>query len=156
MRAAGRTRPARAAALAVERGAARPTATGAARGLGGSRWRAAGGGGAAAAGGAAATGVGDALLGRATAAPALHSDDLEVHSAQVHAGGSPSIEVVLDRHSATGTTRLADADILVEGRCALDGRLVDTLILPDGVCAPVRGDSALLCPTSADPHIFFH
>ena len=95
-------------------------------------------------------------MSRTAAAPALHSDDLEIHGAQVHAGGGPSIEMVLDRHSATGATRLADADVLVEGRRALDGRLVDTLILPDGVCAPVRGDSALLGPPGADTDVLFH
>lgn len=55
----------------------------------------------------------------------------------------PSIEVVLHSNSSAGPGRVPHGNVLVEGRCALDGRLVDTGILPDGVSGSVAGDGSL-------------
>ena len=52
--------------------------------------------------------------------------------------------MVCDRHCAARAGRLADGDVLVESRRALDGGLVDLLVLPDLICGAVAGESALL------------
>lgn len=52
--------------------------------------------------------------------------------------------MVLDGDSAAGTSALAYGDILVKGAGAQDGRLVDTLVLPDHVGPTIGRDGALL------------
>ena len=86
----------------------------------------------------------DGVGGRATSAPALDSNDLKVESAKVHAMGCPRVEVVLNSDYAFGSGRLADRDVLVEGRCSYNGRLVITSVLPDGIRASIACNSPLL------------
>jgi hypothetical protein len=131
-RAARRTRPPYAAALAPERRAA---ATTPGRGRPGPR-RSRGAG-------AGAAGVADGLLGRPTAAPAFHSNDLVVQRPQVHPVRRPRFEVVLDGDGAAGSRGVPHGDVLVEGRCAHDGRLVDTLVLIDRVGPSIARDRPL-------------
>ena len=88
--------------------------------------------------------VGHCLITVTTAIPALDRDDLEVQRSQVHADVRPSVKVILDSDRATDARRVADRDVLVEGRGAFDGRLVYALILPDGVCGTVAVHRALL------------
>lgn len=78
------------------------------------------------------------------AVPALDGDNLEVQLAEVQADVRPGGEVVLDGDGAAGATATADRDVLVESGGALDGRLVDALILPDFVRAAVASERALL------------
>jgi hypothetical protein len=68
---------------------------------------------------------------------------------QVHAVARPSIEVALGGDgSAAGPLLLPVADVLPEGRRALDRGLVDLLVLPDVVDGAVTGDSADLLALS--------
>lgn len=57
---------------------------------------------------------------------------------------SPSVEVVGSGHGTTGALAAADGPVLVEGRSALDGGLVDLLVLIDIVGGTVTGNSTLV------------
>jgi len=61
--------------------------------------------------------------------------------------------VVLDGDGAAGPRRVPDRDILVEGRRAQYRRVVDTLILPDGVGPSIARDSTLLRTRLSDAHL---
>lgn len=87
--------------------------------------------------------IADSLIAGATAIPALHGDDLIVQGAKVHSEIGPSLEMVLDGNGAADTRRVANRDVLVKGRCALNGRFVDTLVLPDGIGSSVTVYRAL-------------
>ena len=100
--------------------------------------------------------VGHCLITVTTAIPALDRDDLEVQRTQVHADVLPSVKVVLDSDRATDARRVADRDVLVEGRGALDGWLIDALILPDGVCGTIAVYCALLRARLIDAHYIVH
>ena len=144
-RAAGCASPANAAALAVERrastsglgwgSAAGWCAGGNARGRWGWRGRRAAG----------ADGDG----GAARALVSLSGDDLVVERAHRHAERLPSVEVRCGVDGAARAVRLADGPVLVEGRGALDRRLVDTRRLVDVVGRAVRDDGALERETAA-------
>lgn len=90
------------------------------------------------------------------AAPALHGDNLEVHRTQIQTSLGPRIEVVLNRDSAAGPCGASDGDVLVEGRRAHNGRLIDALVLPDGIGASVTGQRALLRAARRDSNVCFH
>jgi len=62
---------------------------------------------------------------------------------KAHSVRCPLLEVVLEGDSAAAAPRGSDAEVLVEGRGSLDGRLVDLLVLPDGVCSAVTCESPL-------------
>ena len=66
-----------------------------------------------------------------------------VLSAQVHAVGSPGVEVGSDVDGAAGAVVLADGPVLLKGRGAVDGGLVGAGGLEDVVDAAVDGDGAL-------------
>lgn len=55
----------------------------------------------------------------------------------------PLVEVVRSRDGAAGALGLAHRDVLVEGRRALDGRLVGARVLVDVVGGAVAGEAAL-------------
>jgi hypothetical protein len=63
---------------------------------------------------------------RATALVTLSSQDLVVVVSEVHAGLSPSIEVVLHVDGAAGALVAADRPVLVESLSTVDGRLLVT------------------------------
>jgi hypothetical protein len=74
----------------------------------------------------------------------LRSNNLVVVlSAQVHAVGSPGVEVGSDIDGAAGAVVLADGPVLLKGRGAVDGGLVGAGGLEDVVDAAVDGDGAL-------------
>ena len=105
------------------------------------RGNSAGGGGA-----TSATGAFSKLDGTgAGAAPAFDSHDLKVHGAEIHAGLCPCVKVVGNRDSTAGAAALADGDVLVKGRGALNRRLIDLLVLPDLIRGTVAGDGTFLC-----------
>lgn len=81
---------------------------------------------------------------RTTALVTLSGNNLVVEVAQVHSQLGPSIEVVGSGHSAAGTLALADGPVLVEGRSALDGGLVDLLVLVDVVGSAIAVDGTLV------------
>ena len=84
------------------------------------------------------------MAGSRRAAPALGRDNLVVERAQVHAKLGPLRNVVGERDGAAGAALArAHRDVLVEGGGALDRRLVDLLVLVDGVGGAVRGKGAL-------------
>jgi hypothetical protein len=51
---------------------------------------------------------------------------------------------------------LADRDVLVEGRRAYNGRLIDALVLPDSVGASVTGERSLLRAARGDSNVGLH
>lgn len=88
--------------------------------------------------------LGNSDGGRAAALVTLSRDNLVVVGAEVHSMRSPSIEVVGGGHGTAGTLAAADGPVLVEGRSALDGGLVDLLVLIDIVGGTVTGNSTLV------------
>ena len=94
--------------------------------------------------GAGAGALADADLSGAAAAPAFHSHDLIVQGAELHAGRCPRIEVILNGDSTARAAALADRDILVKGRGALDRWLVDLLVFPYRISGAVARDGAFL------------
>ncbi len=93
---------------------------------------------------AAAGRAADGDAGGAAGEVALGGDDLVVVGAELEAGSGPGVEVGGHVDAATGTLVLADRPVLVEGRGALDRRLVDTLGTVDIVGRAVGGDAAEL------------
>src|SRR5581483_707766 len=86
---------------------------------------------------AAAPGVhGDAGVA-AAAAEGLGREDLIVERAEVHPVAGPRVEEVLRGDGPAAGGRRADRQVLLEGRGALDGGLVDLLMLVDVVRAAV-------------------
>lgn len=81
---------------------------------------------------------------RTTALVTLSGDNLVVEIAQVHSQLGPSIEVVGSGHSTAGALALADGPVLVEGRSALDGGLIDLLVLVDVVGSTIAIDGTLV------------
>lgn len=81
---------------------------------------------------------------------------MEVHCAKVQPSLGPRIEVVLHSYSTAASCRLSDGDVLVEGRRANNGRLVDALVLPDGVGASVTGERTLLRAARGDSNVGLH
>ena len=74
-------------------------------------------------------------------------NNLVVQRTQVQAQLRPLRHVVRKRNGATiAPLALPDRDVLVESRRALDGRLVDLLVLVDGVRGAVAGEGALYGP----------
>jgi hypothetical protein len=73
----------------------------------------------------------------------LGGDDLVVVLTELHALGSPGVEVGLHVDGAGAALVLADGPVLVEGLGAVDGGLVDTLGLRNLVGRAVCGDGAL-------------
>ncbi len=100
-----------------------------------------GGGTTATAAGAAAVVDRDAGVA-AAAAPGLGRQDLVVHRAQVHALAGPGVDEVGEGDGPAAARRGPDRQVLPEGRGALDGGLVDLLVLDDGVRAAVAGHRA--------------
>lgn len=112
---------------------------------GASARRSCGGGGCGGGGGrATASALAERDLSRATAAPTLDGHDLVVQRAKVHARLRPCIEVVLHGNRTARPGALEDRDVLVEGRGALNGRLVDLLVLPDIIGATVTRHCTLV------------
>ena len=64
--------------------------------------------------------------------------------------------MIRNGHRATSAGALADRDILVEGRGALNGRLIDLLVLPDLVRGAVAREGALLRARFRIPDRIFH
>lgn len=64
--------------------------------------------------------------------------------------------MVVDGDGTAGSGRLANGDVLVEGRGSLDGRLVDLLVLPDCVGRTITGHCAPLRATCADANVCLH
>lgn len=64
---------------------------------------------------------------------------------ELHALGSPGVEVGLHVDGTRAALVLANRPVLVEGLGAVDGGLVDTLGLGDLVRGAVRGNGALDC-----------
>ena len=81
---------------------------------------------------------------RTTALVTFSGNNLVVEATQVHSQLGPSIEVVGSGHSAAGTLALADGPVLVEGRSALNGGLVDLLVLVDVVGSAIAIDGTLV------------
>jgi hypothetical protein len=52
--------------------------------------------------------------------------------------------VVLNSNGTARSRRISYRDVLVEGGCTLDGWLIDTLVLPDGVARSIARDSTFL------------
>ena len=77
--------------------------------------------------------IAHSLSSRTTTTPALHSNDLVIESTQVQSKRRPSLEVILDGDSTTGSIGRSDRDILIESRRALDRRLVNTRVLIDRI-----------------------
>jgi hypothetical protein len=96
------------------------------------------------------------LGGRTAAAPAFNGNDLVVQSTQVHTVRRPRRYVVREGDRAAGAWRVPDGDVLLEGRRALDRGLVGLLVLPDGVRAPVAGESTLLRAARGYALVGFH
>src|SRR5262249_42728053 len=78
----------------------------------------------------------------AAAAPGFGRHDLVVHRAQVHPVAGPGVDEVGERDGPAAPRRGPYRQVLVEGRGALDGGLVDLLVLGDVVRAAVAGDLA--------------
>jgi hypothetical protein len=89
---------------------------------------------------------GDGVLGvSGSVAPALGGEGLVVVGAEVHAELGPGVKVARGGDgAAAGALLLAVADVLPEGRGALDRGLVHLLVLPDVVGRAVAGDRAHL------------
>lgn len=85
----------------------------------------------------------DGDLSAAGGEVALGGDDLVVVLTELHALGSPGVEVGLHVDGAGAALVLADGPVLVEGLGAVDGGLVDTLGLGDLVGRAVGSDAAL-------------
>ena len=68
-----------------------------------------------------------------------------VLSPQGHAKSSPGVEVSSDVDRSAGAVVLANGPVLLEGRCAINGRLVGAGGFKNGVCAAINGDRALGC-----------
>lgn len=84
------------------------------------------------------------MAGSGSTSPALSRNDLVVERAQVHAKLLPLCNVVGKGDGAAGAAlALAHRDVLVEGGGALDGWLVDLLVLVDGVCRAIACECAL-------------
>jgi hypothetical protein len=64
---------------------------------------------------------------------------------ELHALGSPGVEVGLHVDGTGAALVLADRPVLVEGLSTVDGGLVDTLGLGDLVRGAIGGDGALDC-----------
>jgi hypothetical protein len=77
-----------------------------------------------------------------TAAPGLGRHDLVVHRAEPHSVTGPGVDEVGERDGPAGSRRVANRQVLPEGLGALDGGLVDLLVLDDGVRAAVAGHGA--------------
>ena len=90
------------------------------------------------------TRLGDGDGRGAAALVALGGDDLVVVGAELETGLGPGVEVGADVDRARRAVALADRPELVEGAGALDGGLVDTLRLGNGVGAAVLVDGAEL------------
>lgn len=62
----------------------------------------------------------------------------------IHAKSGPGIKVVRRRDGTTSPLALPDGPVLIEGGSALDGRLVDLLVLVDVVGCAITGDSSFM------------
>jgi len=82
-------------------------------------------------------------IGGSSAEVSLRGDDLVVECAELQSRRRPRVEVVRGGDSSAGAVALADRPVLVEGRGALDRRLIDALSFVDVVCRAVRGETAL-------------
>lgn len=74
----------------------------------------------------------------------LGREDLVVKCTHIHAKSGPGIKVVCRRDGTTGPLALPDGPVLIEGGSALDGRLVDLLVLVDVVGCAITGDSSFM------------
>jgi hypothetical protein len=93
----------------------------------------------------------------------LGSNDLVIVLAKVHAVAGPSVKVVLHVYAATDALGRAYRPILLEGSCAVDGRLVDTGRHRDIIRATIGLEASLALRTTAGvvgairfDHIVFH
>jgi hypothetical protein len=88
-------------------------------------------------------------LGAATTLVTLGGNNLVVVLTKVHAVAGPSVKVVLHGDAATDALSRAYRPVLLEGPCAVDGRLVDTGRHRDIVCTTIGLDAALTLRTTA-------
>jgi len=93
---------------------------------------------------AAAATLTDSKVRRTGAEVALDSNDLVIVGAELHAETGPCVEVGSHVDGAGRALALADRPELLEGRGALDGRSVGTLVGVDVVDAAVDSDRSLL------------
>lgn len=91
----------------------------------------------------------DVNVGRTAALVTLSGDDLVVVRTQTQTGGRPGVEVVLHGDGAADALGGADGPVLVEGRGALDGRLVVAGGEVDVVGAAVALERALVLRVGA-------
>jgi hypothetical protein len=84
------------------------------------------------------------LIRISTPVPTFDRNNLEIQSSKVHTEICPCLEMVFYSDSSTNTWGVANGDILIKGRRAFDGRLIHTLVLPNGVGGAVAIDSAFL------------
>lgn len=86
----------------------------------------------------------DSVLRAATGiAPSLSRQGLVIVGSQVKTELLPSVEVAAGGDgAAAGPLGLAVGDVLPEGGSALDGGLVDLLVLPNVIDGAVAGDGA--------------
>lgn len=79
---------------------------------------------------------------RSTALVSLSGHNLVVELTQIHAKSCPGVEMIGGGDSSTNTSALADGPVLVEGRSALNRRLIDLLMFVDVICGSVTCNSS--------------
>lgn len=100
--------------------------------------------------------VGDSLLYATLPSPSFHSNNLIIHSAQIHPQRSPRIEMVRNSDRTTRPLGVPDRDVLLKCCRTDDGRLVDARVLPDRVARSVAGDAAFHRAAGGEAEVVFY